>query len=308
MTKLSKTIFVWLAAISVVACTGKKQNSENSATTADSTKVINYAGNYECVMPAADCPGIYTVLSLNENGEYEMYQKYLERVGSFVTKGKFEVKGDSIKLLEEYGYVLKVAENKLILQDITLNKCSDEQQLPVECRFSTMKEDKGGANIDVAIYTIGNDEFAEFTFEGTNYKLKADRNNTQESIFTDSTSTLAWNIIDPAPLVDYKPQLTLKDKKYSFTMLNPVNYLYVAKDKAASITGLDVLYLNGKDDKRLVKLLGSSTIYTLPQVEASSKTAIYEKDSIVWDVRNNRTAVLDVKGKKSEYAEKNLGK
>lgn len=307
MKKLSKMMFVLLAVASMAACTGNKQNKADNTANADSTQVTNYAGTYEGVMPAADCPGIYTLLAVNENGEYEMFQKYLERVGTYVSKGKFELKGDTIKLMEDAGFMFKVSGNKLSLNDISLNKISEEKQLAAEYKTAIMKEDKSGTNVDVAVYTAGKESYAEFTFDGKNYKLKENMQNTQEKEFTDGTATFKWNVLDPAPMPDYKPTLMLKDKKYTFTMISPANDIYVTKDKTAPAAGFDVLYLNAAD-KPMVKLLSASSIYTLPQTEASAKTAIYSKDSITWDMRNNRTAVLDVKGKKYQYAEEQLNK
>jgi uncharacterized lipoprotein NlpE involved in copper resistance len=79
------------AAFLMLSCT-KKQNPEvnpNSQTdsraiqtSADSTQTGNmqdWYGTYEAVIPCADCPGIKTTLTLNENRSFKLEEEYLER-------------------------------------------------------------------------------------------------------------------------------------------------------------------------------------------------------------------------------------
>ena len=68
-----------IAAAMMVSCNGKKtaQNEANS----DSTSVADttVAGTYEGTLPAADCPGIKTVLTINADSTYQLQQDYIDR-------------------------------------------------------------------------------------------------------------------------------------------------------------------------------------------------------------------------------------
>ncbi len=77
-----------LVALALMAsCTGKKiaQDAENTDTTnvADSANeniavdLAAVAGTYEGTLPAADCPGIKTVLTINADSTYQLQQDYM---------------------------------------------------------------------------------------------------------------------------------------------------------------------------------------------------------------------------------------
>ena len=77
-----------LAAAMMVSCNGK--NTAQSEANTDSTSVADttatesvdlaaVAGTYEGTLPAADCPGIKTVLTINADSTYELKQDYIER-------------------------------------------------------------------------------------------------------------------------------------------------------------------------------------------------------------------------------------
>ena len=79
-----------LVALALMAsCTGKKtaQDAENTDTTnvADSANeniavdLAAVAGTYEGTLPAADCPGIKTVLTINADSTYQLQQDYIDR-------------------------------------------------------------------------------------------------------------------------------------------------------------------------------------------------------------------------------------
>lgn len=72
------------------SCTGNKtaqEASENDSTNvADRVSAANneldlatVAGTYEGVLPAADCPGIKTVLTINADSTYQLRQDYIDR-------------------------------------------------------------------------------------------------------------------------------------------------------------------------------------------------------------------------------------
>lgn len=51
---------------------------------------LDWAGTYEGTVPCADCPGIKTTITLNDNGSFAITEEYLERKTKSEDKGKFE--------------------------------------------------------------------------------------------------------------------------------------------------------------------------------------------------------------------------
>ena len=79
-----------IAALSVGSCNSKKTNNQEadqdslSYTEKDSLEsnafvLDSIAGTYEGTLPAADCPGIKTVLTLNADSTYQYSANYIER-------------------------------------------------------------------------------------------------------------------------------------------------------------------------------------------------------------------------------------
>ena len=79
-----------IAALSVVSCNGKKTNNkeadqdslsyaEKDSLNSNDVVLDSIAGTYEGTLPAADCPGIKTVLTLNADSTYQYSADYLER-------------------------------------------------------------------------------------------------------------------------------------------------------------------------------------------------------------------------------------
>ena len=309
MKQLTKFLTAAFVAAALVACTGAKKQSNEPVKTAKDT--LAWSGTYEGVMPAADCPGIYTLLALNNDGNYEMYQKYLERNSSYVSKGELEwnVSGDTLFLLSNERMPLQVSKDALMNGNITLSRVSDKDNLEDAYTKYLIKEDKSGDNYLVEIYTEGNTTYAEFEFNNQKYKLKQDMDDSQMYKFTDAAASLNWNILDPAPMANYKPTLTLDGKVYTFSMLSPTNEVLSTSDSNAPVKGFDVLYMNN-EGKSFVKLLSSQVnhCYTLPQIEASAKTAVYEKDGVEWSTDNKKGAVLIIDGKEYKYKEMALKK
>ena len=48
-------------------------------TAAESVDLAAVAGTYEGTLPAADCPGIKTVLTINADSTYQLQQDYIDR-------------------------------------------------------------------------------------------------------------------------------------------------------------------------------------------------------------------------------------
>ena len=76
-----------IAAAMMVSCNGKKtaldETKNDSVCVADSVSadvaLAAVAGTYEGTLPAADCPGIKTVLTINADSTYQLQQDYIDR-------------------------------------------------------------------------------------------------------------------------------------------------------------------------------------------------------------------------------------
>lgn len=76
-----------IAAAMMVACNGKKtaqdETKNDSVSLPDSVSadvdLTAVAGTYEGTLPAADCPGIKTVLTINADSTYQLQQDYIDR-------------------------------------------------------------------------------------------------------------------------------------------------------------------------------------------------------------------------------------
>ena len=98
-----------LAAALMVSCNGK--NTAQNETNTDSTSVTDttasenldlaaVAGTYEGTLPAADCPGIKTVLTINADSTYQLQQDYIDRKdGHDEASGVLEVLDGNVLIL-----------------------------------------------------------------------------------------------------------------------------------------------------------------------------------------------------------------
>lgn len=81
---------------------------------------LDYHGSYKETLPAADCPGIVTTLTLSADGRYALHMEYLERDVAFDEQGAFEVEGNLLVLTPDdggQGGCYKVEENRLRMLD-----------------------------------------------------------------------------------------------------------------------------------------------------------------------------------------------
>ena len=77
---------------------------------------LDYQGTYAGTLPAADCPGIETRLTLKKDGTFDLHMKYIDRDAEFDTKGGYSVRGNLLTLTPENGEEVeyyKVEENRL---------------------------------------------------------------------------------------------------------------------------------------------------------------------------------------------------
>lgn len=74
------------------------------------------SGTFEGTLPAADCPGLHTVITLNPDGTFHMEETYLERDNEpRVTEGKWILEGDVITFsADDYSFEYKlISENEI---------------------------------------------------------------------------------------------------------------------------------------------------------------------------------------------------
>ena len=119
-----------IAALSVASCNSKKAgqngNDENASYTEDSAlvekdgsvKLPAVEGTYEGTLPAADCPGIKTVLTLKADSTYQFTSDYIDRKdGHDEASGVLEVLDGNVLMLvrpssgEHTFYKVKDAES-----------------------------------------------------------------------------------------------------------------------------------------------------------------------------------------------------
>lgn len=108
----NKMMYLAVAAIVMMAsCSGKKivqnETSNDSTSIADTAAAAGenvdlaaVAGTYEGTLPAADCPGIKTVLTINADSTYEIKQDYIDRKdGHDEASGVLQVLDGSVLML-----------------------------------------------------------------------------------------------------------------------------------------------------------------------------------------------------------------
>lgn len=301
MKKLNTITFALLL-VAALSCSGNKKNK----TTDTAEAFLSVSGTYEAVVPStlANASAAYTLIALSDKGEYELYRKVVGDANSHLSKGNFEVQGDSVKLLHNPETELFIVKNdQLVLGETIFQKISAGGALESEYKLFSIKENKSGEIVQVTLYTKEAEGYAEFEFNGNAYKLKEDAESTQERLFTDGSTLLVWNIVDPAPLADYQPLLKIGSAEHTFTLVSPINRHFVAKEGESTPNSYDVLYFNLTPGKSFVKLLSETASITLPQTEASAKTAEYAQDGISWSISNKNVATLTVNGRSSDYLE-----
>ena len=102
--------------------------SKNNETTVnnDSTAVVNevsFFGEYEGTLPAADCEGIKTTLTVNSDSTYTLKSEYIGiKDGTFETSGVYKMPNDSLLELitpssGEKTYYRIIDNEKVMLSD-----------------------------------------------------------------------------------------------------------------------------------------------------------------------------------------------
>lgn len=114
------------AALLMTACGGGAKSANADAATTEATGTLSqdtaYCGTYRGTLPAADCPGIKTVLTIKADSTYSLSSDYIDRQnGHSEESGIYHKNGDVIELVtpssgEKTYYKVKDA-NSVIMTD-----------------------------------------------------------------------------------------------------------------------------------------------------------------------------------------------
>lgn len=126
-TMNQKYVLGHLMAITLLlaACqTTKTTNSKTADSAHNSRNSVDWAGSYQGTLPCADCPGIQTMLTLQEDGGYTLRTTYLERGDSVYTEsGNFAWDENGGKItLDTDDRKFQVGENRLFALDMEGNR------------------------------------------------------------------------------------------------------------------------------------------------------------------------------------------
>ena len=137
--KKSLLILAVAALVATASCTDKKASANVEDNDSTSVAVVvneidldNVAGTYEGTLPAADCPGIKMVLTINADSTYQMTQDYMDRKdGHDEASGVFDVLDGNVLMLvrpssgEHTFYKVKDG-NSIVLTDSLGNEAEGE--------------------------------------------------------------------------------------------------------------------------------------------------------------------------------------
>lgn len=131
----TKLIVLAISSLAIMtSCTGKKTTPnaadndsanvvDTTASNKDNVDLASVAGTYEGTLPAADCPGIKTVITINADSTYLLKQDYIDKKdGHDEASGIFKVLDGKVLMLvrpstgEQTFYKVKNA-NSIIMTD-----------------------------------------------------------------------------------------------------------------------------------------------------------------------------------------------
>jgi uncharacterized lipoprotein NlpE involved in copper resistance len=92
--KTTKLFLAIVAIMTIVSCGGGQKRAEQQNAEAPDMHTseisLDWTGTYEGTIPCADCPGIKTVLTLNEDRTFTLTSTYIDREnGTFQNSGNF---------------------------------------------------------------------------------------------------------------------------------------------------------------------------------------------------------------------------
>lgn len=125
-----KRIILSVVMIAVLtACGNGKKAENNTAEPTEKAQVadmhtaensLDYWGTYKGTLPAADCPGIETTLTINRASTFTLHSVYIDRKdATFNDKGTYTVDGSIMTTKEEEGAITyyKIEEGQLRMLD-----------------------------------------------------------------------------------------------------------------------------------------------------------------------------------------------
>ena len=131
---LKLIVFTILLSVLVTFCTSKK-NEENSSFTLEqefinehnSENSLDWHGVYEGLLPCADCEGIKTLITLNEDNTFTILEIYLKQQKEYISEHsgmiEWDKTGSIINLKsEEEKRMYFVGENQLFHLDVNGEK------------------------------------------------------------------------------------------------------------------------------------------------------------------------------------------
>lgn len=262
-------------------------------------------GIYEGILPTADSSGVYVMLAINGE-KYELLEKNIAQPETFITYGGVEEKGEQLHLDNQMQFTSH--PQGLLYQKTSLKRISDQNELPEIYLSLLLKEDQSGEDAFIKLYSQKSKQYADFNFRNNKYRLELSLHN--DSVNEYSNPTQHVKLSQPiSQLSSFQEFIFRNDTAaYTFTQLSPTNCLYLLageKGEKKAPSFLNVIYYND-DQQAFVKLLHPmlSHCYTLPQTEASAKTAIYTDGETEWQLHNDQRATLVIHQHKYQYVEK----
>lgn len=131
-----------MAGLLAVGCSKKEETATQETTSEQiesNEEKVSFTGIFEGTLPCADCSGIETKLTLNEEDRtFVLEQKYLEKEdGEFTQKGNFEISEDGeciilkdesiptpqiFHITDEFAYQVEGVEHKELKEEYKLTK------------------------------------------------------------------------------------------------------------------------------------------------------------------------------------------
>lgn len=136
-----RIMFLAVTAVALMASCGDKKTAQNEAnadsisvadTTMSALDLTAVAGTYEGTLPAADCPGFKTVITINADSTYQMQQDAIDRKdGHDEASGILEIKDDNLLVLVrpssgDRTYIKVKDANSIVLTDSVGNEPEGE--------------------------------------------------------------------------------------------------------------------------------------------------------------------------------------
>ena len=101
MKKLS-ILLVALVSIALISCNNAKQKKAETPDMHTSEMALDFHGVYEGTLPCADCEGIKTKLTINDDNTFVLNSEYLgEENATFEDKGTYFIENGEILVTQE---------------------------------------------------------------------------------------------------------------------------------------------------------------------------------------------------------------